>query len=237
MIKTNEKTFRIENTMFITIPRKKDVMSFTRRQLLMMTGGGAGIALAGGISVYFITKAIRAKNAANLVLLQGKQATNFTLRDGNKISAQYDQSVSLNPYDGKVTLLNFWEIWCGYCMTELSDLGRLHDKYAGKVRVLGVNRHFEPNVSELQEMYESFNAQNTRAKKVKYPLLGFPSDLELKSQEAYSALRAKTQPIAQAYSMDSVPRTLIINSQGSIREDISGTTSFEQLEKLVKKYL
>lgn len=212
-------------------------MDLTRRQLLLIARSAAGIALVSGTAGCFTTKAVKDASERRSDSLKGKHATNFSLRDGNKSSASYGKTVSLSSYEGKLTLVNFWDILCGCCLPELSDMGRLYDAYSHNVRILAVNMHFHPDVNELEEQYDRFRAEYLSRGLIKYPLLGFPNDSELKSQKAYSALQEMIKPIWEAYAVASVPRTLLISSQGVIQEDIAEATTFDTLEKLVKKYL
>ncbi len=41
--------------------------------------------------------------------------------------------------EGKVVVLNFWGLRCGACLTEIPVLNVLQEKYANRVRFLGVN--------------------------------------------------------------------------------------------------
>ena len=55
-----------------------------------------------------------------------------TDREGNP----YDQSI----FSGaKLTLVNFWEPWCGPCVQEMPELQKLYEDYAGKgLQIIGV---------------------------------------------------------------------------------------------------
>ena len=48
--------------------------------------------------------------------------------------------------DGRVTVVNFWGIWCGPCVSEMPYVQKLHEKYAGdqQVRILTVNTGDDP---------------------------------------------------------------------------------------------
>jgi cytochrome c biogenesis protein CcmG/thiol:disulfide interchange protein DsbE len=66
--------------------------------------------------------------------LYGKPAPAFALNDlsGNK--------VSLESYDGKAVLINFWATWCGPCRLETPWIVALRNKYAAQgFEVLGID--------------------------------------------------------------------------------------------------
>jgi thiol-disulfide isomerase/thioredoxin/tetratricopeptide (TPR) repeat protein len=56
------------------------------------------------------------------------------------------QPVSLASLKGKVVVVNFWGIWCGYCVEELPELQQLRKKYARdpKVAILTINNDGNP---------------------------------------------------------------------------------------------
>lgn len=64
-----------------------------------------------------------------------KSAPEFALRtlDG--------KSLKLADLKGKVAVVNFWGIWCGWCVKEMPDYQKLANKYAGDpdVRILTIN--------------------------------------------------------------------------------------------------
>ncbi len=43
--------------------------------------------------------------------------------------------VSLESLKGKIVVINFWGIWCGWCIQELPDFQKLHEKYKGDANV------------------------------------------------------------------------------------------------------
>jgi len=51
------------------------------------------------------------------------------------------RSVSLEELRGKIAIVNFWGVWCGWCVVELPDLQKLVAKYAKdpNVRILTID--------------------------------------------------------------------------------------------------
>jgi len=54
--------------------------------------------------------------------------------------------VALADTNGRVTVLNFWGIWCGPCVSEMPYVQKLHEKYAAdpRVRILTINNDSDP---------------------------------------------------------------------------------------------
>ena len=49
------------------------------------------------------------------------------------------QAVAAAKFKGKVVIVDFWASWCEPCKIELPALNKLHQKYKGKLIVIGVN--------------------------------------------------------------------------------------------------
>ncbi|SDG28914.1 Peroxiredoxin [Dyadobacter soli] len=64
--------------------------------------------------------------------VKGKKAPDFKL-----VSSKGD-SVQLSQYLGKYVLLDFWGHWCGPCIQTMPQLRAFHEKYRGKVTVIGI---------------------------------------------------------------------------------------------------
>ena len=46
-----------------------------------------------------------------------------------------EKDFRMSDHDDEVVLLNFWATWCGPCVKEMNDLGKLADEYKGKAVV------------------------------------------------------------------------------------------------------
>ena len=56
------------------------------------------------------------------------------------------KAVTLESLKGKIVVINFWGIWCGWCVKELPDLQKLHEKYAADpdVAILTIDNDQNP---------------------------------------------------------------------------------------------
>ena len=55
--------------------------------------------------------------------------------------------VTLESLKGKIVVINFWGIWCGWCVKELPDLQKLHEQYAADpdVAILTIDNDQNPS--------------------------------------------------------------------------------------------
>ena len=120
--------------------------------------------------------------------------------------------VTSTKYIGKkVVLINFWATWCPPCRGEIPDLVKLQKKYKSKFLIIGVS------FDEDAKTVVSYIGENG----VNYPVIMVDSKLE----QAYGGIEA-------------IPTTFIIDLKGEIVEGpIVGSRSYEEFEKLIKKYI
>jgi thiol-disulfide isomerase/thioredoxin len=57
------------------------------------------------------------------------------------------RKVSLESLKGKVVVINFWGIWCGWCIQELPDYQKLYEKYKddANVAILTIDNDRNPD--------------------------------------------------------------------------------------------
>lgn len=113
----------------------------------------------------------------------------------------------LSDYRGKGVFLNFWGTWCKPCEKEMPFINRQYEVYKKQgVEVLAVNVG-EPKLS-VQKFADRFN-------------LAFPIVIDREDQ------------VMNAYEIDPLPTTFLIDQNGKIQKIITGTMT----EEMVKQYM
>ena len=99
--------------------------------------------------------------------------------------------VSLKALSGQVVVLNFWATWCNPCLEELPEFERLQQRYGKRgLKILTVS--VDGNIENVR----SFVKKN---------------DLRL------TALWDQKKRLADAYNVDAMPSTYIIDRYGVVR--------------------
>ena len=111
----------------------------------------------------------------------------------------------------QLTILNFWEPWCGPCVSEMPDLQRLSQEYADKgVQVIGVFATPDAD-EEVQAVLDKTG--------VTYPILRYTSEFDF-LQTGY------------------VPTTVVIGSSGNIlTESFAGSMDYDGWVALIEGLL
>jgi len=139
-----------------------------------------------------------------LSLLTASQvwAVDYELPDVN------GQMQSLDQYQGKWVVVNYWATWCGTCMKELPDLVDMHESNKDKdIVVVGVN--FE---SIGNEQLKSF------VEKLSIP---------------YPVLRSEPVPVTALGKVPALPTTYIIDPDGNVVAGEVGLVSRQNLEDYI----
>ncbi|MHB8084806.1 MAG: TlpA disulfide reductase family protein [Dehalococcoidia bacterium] len=137
----------------------------------------------------------------------GNMAPDFTLNNvqGGKIT--------LSQYRGKKVILNFWEIWCGACQTELPTVQAVWTKYSGSSDVMLLT--VAGGTSDI-DATKSFMAQNN---------IDFPVCLD------------GSEGVFNTYGITSTPRTFFLDKNGVIRKIVqSWFNSVGQVEVMLDSY-
>ncbi|MCX7549915.1 TlpA disulfide reductase family protein [Xanthomarina sp. F2636L] len=107
--------------------------------------------------------------------------------------------VSLEDIKGKVTIIDFWAAWCGPCRKENPNVVKVYEKYHDKgLEIIGVSLDGTPNQKDAKGAWvEAIKKDNLTWHQV-------------------SNLNYFNDPIAKLYSIQSIPATYILDSQGVI---------------------
>ena len=113
----------------------------------------------------------------------------------------------LSDYRGKGVFLNFWGTWCKPCEKEMPYINRQYGVYKKQgVEVLAVNVG-EPKLN-VQKFADRFG-------------LTFPIMIDREDQ------------VMNAYDVDQLPATFLIDKNGKVKKMITGTMT----EEMVKQYM
>lgn len=122
------------------------------------------------------------------------------------------------PASGKITILSFWATWCVPCKKELNNMRELYDDWKKKynVQVVAVSIDDSRNASKVKPYIEG-------------------------QRLPYEVLLDVNQDLKRALNIQSVPFTLLADSNGKIVYSHSGYVDGdeyileEEIEKLTKK--
>lgn len=115
-------------------------------------------------------------------------------------------------YYGSVVLINFWDSWCGSCQAEQDDLNRLYtDLHSSGLEILGLAlaRDGVPAIE-----------QYLAAEHVPYAVGLFGEEVE-----------------AMFGYPEALPQTYIIDRNGKIAHEISGSTGYDEFVSLIEPLL
>ena len=116
--------------------------------------------------------------------------------------------ISLNNYQGKLILINFWATWCAPCKKEMPSLDALYqDNRFKNLEVFAVNME-QPNTTKTKNFFE-----NLKIKKLE---IFFDTNLNF----------------VKEFKLRGVPTTIIINKKGEEIARIIGEANFQD-----KKFL
>lgn len=127
-----------------------------------------------------------------------------------------DRTVSVEDTRGKVTLVNFWYIYCGSCVKELqTEFPLVKEEYGEQVEILAVHSY-----EEYGSDIPVFIAEN-------FPSADFTFCRDGEGEEYFRMLGG-----SQAW-----PITVVLDQDGVIVSTIYGATTYEELKQLIDDIL
>ena len=137
----------------------------------------------------------------------------FTFRTTDRLGNEWTETAFAS---NKLTMINFWEPWCGPCVKEMPDLELLYEAYKDKdFQIIGVysETHMESEVDGI-----------LKNSKISYPILNYTNEFDI-FQTGY------------------VPTTVFVDSKGHIvkmsdgTDYVIGSNTYEGWETIIKQYL
>ena len=148
----------------------------------------------------------------------GDPCPEFTLQTYGEENGEY--KLTDNRYTfakGKVTVINFWATWCGPCVAELPSFEELQRAYPDTVDVIAVQGDADRDVPKF------------------ITDMGWV-DYTLKfAQDVVSGATCETYNLLGGAG--TWPYTLIVSSEGAIVYNSSQSVTFEELNKVVSRYV
>jgi cytochrome c biogenesis protein CcmG, thiol:disulfide interchange protein DsbE len=165
------------------------------------------IALAAAAALMLLALPSFAQEAKEETLV-GKQAPDLTLPDLK------GEAVTLSELKGHPVILDFWASWCGPCQHAMPELQKLYDAHKEDgLKVLGAS------VDEKQEDAAAF---------VKEANLTFTILWMDQATDTF-------ERVVNDYSITGIPRTIFIDKDGVVQEDLTGLHTAEQYQAALAK--
>ena len=138
--------------------------------------------------------------------LWGKVVSDFSTTDLD------GKPISLQQYRGKVVLLDFWGVWCGFCIDEMPNLKRVYGTYKDQgFDIIGIS------LDDEEATLRDYIKEN-----------------DIQWRQISSGERWENDPLAQQFNITGVPSQWLIDRDGKL---ITHKARGENLEDLVVEAL
>lgn len=140
---------------------------------------------------------------------------------------------SFNMPDDSVVLLEFWAVWCGPCIKSFPDVQELATKHAGdKFVVVGVTKRYGYYLDGDQEgLLQRATAQRqVSVEEEAAAIRHFAAEQKL----AFPMI-LDDGTISEAFRVESLPTTVVVDSSGIIRfvGSVSSMAQYERIDQLI----
>lgn len=130
------------------------------------------------------------------------KAPEFTLKDYN------GNDISFSDFQGKITVVNSWAVWCPFCVKELPEFARLQEEFGDEIVVIAIDR------AESLEKVKGFT--DPLGVTDKFVFLLDPRDSFYKSIGGFA-----------------MPETIFVDAEGFIRIHKRGPMSLKEMREKV----
>ncbi len=123
------------------------------------------------------------------------------------------KSLSLDQFKNKIVLLDFWATWCPPCVDEMPTIVKTYKKYHARgFEIIGINLDYDEN-----------------------KFLRFMEDNGMTWQQYFDGKGGQNK-LARKYSIDSIPATFLVGTDGKIiAKNLRGSSLEEAVKKAVDK--
>lgn len=143
-------------------------------------------------------------------------ATTVGLANGNlapdfQLQTVDGQTIKLSSLRGKKVILNFWATWCPPCKLEVPEIEKFYTQNKAQgIEVIAVDlTNTEKHQSDVPAFIKAYG--------ITYPVL-----LDTKAE------------IANLYQAYSIPTTYILDSQGVVRQKVTGPMTYQFMTQTLK---
>lgn len=184
--------------------RQEQRLAARKRSLLLVIAGAVAVSLVGVAALFGGPRGgATVEGTATL----GEPApevrlTNFEGRD-----------FSLQDFEGRPVVVNFWASWCPFCAAEMPDFEKVHRSVADDVAFLGIDQC---------ESCQGGSADAAR-------------DLARETGVTYRLAEDPDGSVFVAFGGSSMPTTVFIDADGRVVEHIGGMLSESQLRDYISR--
>lgn len=138
-------------------------------------------------------------------IVAGAAAPDFTYKTIN------NKEVSLKTFAGKYVVLDFWGIWCKWCVKGIPDMKKYYDQYKEKMEIVSID-----NGDKMED------------------LLPFIQEHDMNWTHIMND--ANTTDLCKLYQVQGFPTKVLIDPQGKIVEVFVGEVPefYQKLDELLK---